>query len=40
MTPADKMVLANGQGEGSGFHFIKPGIIVSNAHVVGQLISG
>lgn len=36
MTPADKlasatvrMVLANGQGEGSGFHFIKPGIIVS-----------
>ena len=35
-----RLVLANGQGEGSGFHFLKPQIIVSNAHVVGQLISG
>jgi len=47
MTQADKlanatvrMVLANGRGEGSGFHFIKPEIIVSNAHVMTQLISG
>jgi hypothetical protein len=47
MTTADKLAKAtvrivskDGVGQGSGFHFIKPEIIVSNAHVVPQLISG
>jgi hypothetical protein len=29
-----RIVLSNGSGAGSGFHFIKPDIIVSAAHVV------
>ena len=47
MTQADnlakatvRMVSAGGEGKGSGFHFIKPEIIVSAAHVVDELIAG
>jgi hypothetical protein len=47
MTQADnlakatvRIVSANGEGKGSGFHFIKPEIIVSAAHVVDDLIAG
>jgi hypothetical protein len=47
MTQADnlakatvRIVSAGGEGKGSGFHFIKPEIVVSAAHVVDDLISG
>ncbi len=47
MTQADnlakatvRMVSASGEGKGSGFHFVKPEIIASAAHVVADLISG
>jgi hypothetical protein len=47
MTQADnlakatvRMVSAGGEGKGSGFHFIKPEIIVSASHVVDELIAG
>jgi V8-like Glu-specific endopeptidase len=35
-----RIVSASGEGKGSGFHFIKPEIIVSAAHVVDELIAG
>jgi hypothetical protein len=35
-----RIVHENGVGLGSGFHFIQPNIIVSNAHVVEPLIAG
>jgi hypothetical protein len=47
VTNADKLAKAtvrivdgNGVGLGSGFHFIRPDIIVSNAHVAEPLIAG
>lgn len=47
MTQADdlaratvRIVSQRGEGKGSGFHFIKPQIIVSAAHVTQELISG
>ncbi len=46
MSPSDELAqatvriaLENGVGMGSGFHFIKPDIIVSNAHVAVPLIT-
>ena len=35
-----RIVHENGDGLGSGFHFIRPDIIVSNAHVAQPLIAG
>lgn len=37
---AVRIVHENGVGLGSGFHFIRPNIIVSNAHVAEPLIAG
>lgn len=34
-----RIVIANGVGVGTGFHFLKPEIIVSNAHVIEHLIT-
>ena len=34
-----RIALENGSGLGSGFHFIKPNIIVTNAHVAAPLIT-
>jgi hypothetical protein len=34
-----RIVITNGAGVGTGFHFLKPEIIVSNAHVVDHLIT-
>jgi hypothetical protein len=34
-----RIAIANGTGAGTGFHFLKPEIIVSNAHVVEHLIT-